>query len=340
MAANPEYAIGPGWASLLAEVGVGPEDLLRKAGLAEDLLKRDTPKVSAEAMYRFCATLDELAGDPNLWVQLTDAMSPEFFTPPMFASLCSPDMATAAQRLSVFKPLICPLELDVEEGTTLQLTYQWKTLAVPPPACMHAMEAMFAVKMARLGTREPIKPESVVMPDVPANPSPLNDYLGVRVRRGESLRVVFSAHVARQPFVTSNGAMWEIFEPELRRRLADVAGDASYRDRTRAVLLEGLPSGQFAVDIVARRLAVSPRTLQRRLREEGTSFKEVVGTTRERLARHYLGQSELCFAEIAYLLGFEEPNSFFRAFQRWTGTTPERMREQLAGQRRDIGARG
>ncbi|MCH9681332.1 MAG: AraC family transcriptional regulator [Deltaproteobacteria bacterium] len=330
MSMNQEYAIGPGWESLIAGVGVDPADVLRKACLPDDLLKRDNAKVSGEAMFRFCAAFDESIADPRFWVQLTDAMSPELFTPPVFASLCSPDMATAARRLSFFKPLICPLILEVEEGPELRMTYRWKTLAVPPPSCMHAMEAMFAVKMARLGTREPIVPLSVVMPTPPADSSALDEYLGVPVQRGEVLRVTFSERDANARFLTSSGAMWQIFEPRLRQRLADLEGDATYQERTRAILLEGLPSGEFAVDVVARRLAVSPRTLQRRLREEGTSFKDVVGETRESLARHYLRRSELGFAEIAYLLGFEEPNSFFRAFHRWTGTTPERMREQLA----------
>lgn len=330
MSVTQEYAIGPGWESLLAEVGVDPSDVLRKAGLPEDLLKRDDAKVLGEGMFRFCAAFDESITDPRFWVQLTDAMSPELFTPPIFGSLCSPDMATAAQRLSLFKPLICPLDLEVDERPELCMTYRWKKLAVAPPSCMHAMEAMFAVKMARLGTRMPITPLSVVMPDLPNDPSALNEYLGVRVRKGQCLQVVFSEQDARHPFLTSSGAMWQIFEPELRRRLADLEGDASYQERTRAVLLEGLPSGQFAVELVARRLAVSPRTLQRRLREEGTSFKDVVGATRESLARHYLSRSKLGFAEIAYLLGFEEPNSFFRAFHRWTGTTPERLRAELA----------
>jgi len=75
---------------------------------------------------------------------------------------------------------------------------------------------------------------------------------------------------------------------------------------------------------------VSTRTLQRRLRGEGTSFKAVVDTTRESLARHYLRRTHLSSTEIAYLLGFDEASSFFRAFQRWTGTTPETLRRQQA----------
>ncbi len=55
----------------------------------------------------------------------------------------------------------------------------------------------------------------------------------------------------------------------------------------------------------------------------------MVDSTREGLARHYLHRTQLTSSEIAYLLGFEEPNSFFRAVRRWTGTTPERLRRKL-----------
>ena len=113
----------------------------------------------------------------------------------------------------------------------------------------------------------------------------------------------------------------------LRKRLADLGGDASFAERTQAVLMEALPSGQLAMESVARRLAVSSRTFQRRLSDEGTSFKQVIGITREKLARHYLHRTQLSSTEIAYLLGFEEPNSFFRAFHHWTGDSPERVRK-------------
>ena len=123
--------------------------------------------------------------------------------------------------------------------------------------------------------------------------------------------------------------MWSVLEPQLSKRLAELEGSVSYAERTRAVLTEAMPAGQVAIDFVARRLAVSSRTLQRRLRDEGTSFKDVVRDTRELLSRHYLGSTRLSSNEIAYLLGFEEPNSFFRAFQSWTGTTPETLRQSL-----------
>ncbi len=79
---------------------------------------------------------------------------------------------------------------------------------------------------------------------------------------------------------------------------------------------------------MARRLAVSTRPLQRRLNEEGTSFQAVLNATRESLARHYLVNGGLAAGEIAFLLGYEEPSSFYRAFHNWTGQTPERVRAE------------
>ena len=71
---------------------------------------------------------------------------------------------------------------------------------------------------------------------------------------------------------------------------------------------------------------MSERTLQRRLTEENQSFQSVLDQTREELARHYLRTTKLTAAEISFLIGFEQPSSFFRAFNDWTGQTPEQIR--------------
>ena len=91
-------------------------------------------------------------------------------------------------------------------------------------------------------------------------------------------------------------------------------------------MLELLPGGGSAIDAVAARLSMSKRTLQRRLEEEDENYRALVNGVREDLARHYLTQTELSAGEIGFLLGFEDPNSFFRAFHDWTGMTPEAAR--------------
>ena len=91
-----------------------------------------------------------------------------------------------------------------------------------------------------------------------------------------------------------------------------------------------MPSGESSIAEVARKLGVSKRTLQRHLETEGTNFQEVLAATREDLARYYLTKTRLSGAEISYLLGFGDPNSFFRAFHAWTGQTTEQFRVELA----------
>ena len=137
---------------------------------------------------------------------------------------------------------------------------------------------------------------------------------------------MLSAEDAERPFLTANEQMWTFFEPELRRRLSELDEAATMSDRVSSVLLEMLPGGHSSIQEVSRQLRVSTRTLQRRLKGEGTNFQHILNQNRERLARHYLKNSSMSGAEISFLLGFDEPNSFFRAFQHWTGQTPERVR--------------
>ncbi|MFE3057864.1 helix-turn-helix domain-containing protein [Nocardia sp. NPDC059239] len=83
------------------------------------------------------------------------------------------------------------------------------------------------------------------------------------------------------------------------------------------------------MDTIARKLTLSKRTLQCRIEAESTSFQQILDMTRNDLAKHYLGNTGLSGAEISFLLGFSEPNSFYRAFRVWTGTTPDKLRRTL-----------
>ena len=94
----------------------------------------------------------------------------------------------------------------------------------------------------------------------------------------------------------------------------------------RAVLLEALPSGESSIEAVAARLAMTKRTLQRKLAAESQNYKLLLQTLRTELAEHYLEKSRLGLNEIAFLLGFKEPNSFIRAYTQWKGIGPGQYR--------------
>ena len=101
-------------------------------------------------------------------------------------------------------------------------------------------------------------------------------------------------------------------------------------DQVRRALRPALSGDGGQLESIARRLGVTSRSLQRRLRDEGSSFHTLRDETRRSLADRYLGEG-LSLSEISFLLGFSEPSAFFRAFKRWTGLTPIEHRAARAG---------
>lgn len=99
--------------------------------------------------------------------------------------------------------------------------------------------------------------------------------------------------------------------------------------QVRQLLSRLLPQGEPRRESLAQALLMSERTLQRRLQEEGSTFHALLDDTRRTLAEQYLAQSGLSLQEISYLLGFSTPSTFFRAFRRWFGTTPNEHRASL-----------
>ena len=98
------------------------------------------------------------------------------------------------------------------------------------------------------------------------------------------------------------------------------------------VLLPNCPlfHGSPRLESIARTLAMSPRTLQRRLADDGVVFNDVLDEMRLRAAKRYLAKRDVAGAEVAYLLGFAEQSSFNHAFKRWTGQTPTEYRRAAA----------
>lgn len=331
--AGDRFDLEPNIKALLHDLGLSPARVLRRAELPADLFAARRPiEFTTAECYRFWDAIEaEVAAGSradrprDVTVEIGHAISVEIFSPPIFAALCSPNLATAAERLATYKPLIGPIRLLVDNTSDGELTirYVWPAR---PPALLALAELIFWTALARIATREQIRPARVSMPDPPRERSTVEDFLGTRVRAGEDYSITFTPADARRPFLTENEQMWSVFAPDLRQRLSDLTAKASLAERVRAALAQTLPAGDASIAAVTRQLAISPRTLQRRLNEEGTSFQAVLAATREALARHYLTTGELRTSEIGFLLGFDDTNSFYRAFKTWTGTTPDAVR--------------
>ncbi|WP_433044763.1 AraC family transcriptional regulator ligand-binding domain-containing protein [Dactylosporangium sp. CS-033363] len=320
------FTVGPSGRALLADLGVDLAEVLQKAALPVAVYAHGTAELTTAEYYRFWRTLDEVVGDPLLPIRIGEAFRAEVFDPPLFSAFCSPNLAVAANRVATYKKLIGPLRFEVDAGGgTLRLAMHWPD-AGEAPAALVLMELIFWVALARIATRADVRPVRFAAP-VPVTPRNVyREYLGTPVEHAEIPAVTFARADAERPFLTANDRMWEYFEPGLRRRLAEFETPPSTTELVQQALLRLLPAGAATVDAVAAELAVSSRTLQRRLRLEDGSFQAVLRTTREALARHYLSTSRMSAGEISYLLGYDDTNSFYRAFHTWTGRTPDQLR--------------
>ena len=323
------YALDAAWRPLLKDLGISAANVLRRATLPADLLSRPAARLAPEDYYRFWTSLETESGDPDFPLRLCQSIRSESFSPPLFAALCSPNLLTAVQRVAHYKTLVAPMRLLLREGATaMTVSFQWLPPAQEPPLSLMAAECLFFVQLARMGAREPIRAQAVTLPRLLQAHPAWEAFLGCRIRRGAVPAVAFARSDALRPFLTANESLWQSFEPALRERLAALDAEISVTQRVKAVLLEALPGGYASMTTVAAALGVSKRTLQRQIEAEATTYQQILQETRKSLAAHYLHRTTLSTAEIAFLLGFRESNSFYRAFRDWTGRTPDSVRRQ------------
>jgi AraC-like DNA-binding protein len=333
--ATLDYAVWPGWRLLMQDAGLAAAPIVRRADLPGDLFARGQVRLTSQDFFKLWVAIEDEARslDPTLPAPLRIAkvMTSDWFDPELFAALCSADLGAAIDRIAKYVRLIAPMTIKVERTTTqATVIIDFLDQTKPPPPVFLAFKLVFFVQLARLATRTDIKPLKVACPS--ATTLSANDvalyraFFGVCIDEAPLATLVFSADDFERLFLTENHRIWLFFEPALRQRLADLERTASMVERVRSALLEALPAGEASMSSVGKRLGIGTRTLQRRLQQEGTSFQLTLDAVRSSLAEHYLRKTAMSSAEIALLLGFEDVNSFVRAFRGWTGTTPQAVR--------------
>lgn len=319
------YLLDSQFPQLFAAFGLDTGEVLRKAGLAEDLFSRPTPAATGPDYLALMQAIGELDSTGTLAVRLATADGIERFSPPIFASFCARDGQRCIERLAQYKPLIGPVRYRLETlGTESTLYIEGEDAGVQLPAFVAEGEFAFILHVLRSATKQQIQPlrvESVY----PVSDS-LQELVGVPVTVNGINAVTFAAADLQIPFISHNEGMWSYFEPELSRRLSQLEVDDTTSARVRAALVELLPAGENTIEDVARKLVTSARTLQRQLSDEGTTFRKQLNHVRLLLAKQYLASGDMSMDAIAFMLGYLEANSFVRAFTLWTGTSPAAYR--------------
>jgi AraC-like DNA-binding protein len=138
--------------------------------------------------------------------------------------------------------------------------------------------------------------------------------------------LVFDRADIDRPFLTHNAELLALVAPQLESELTQRLAQKSFSDQVKGIVKKLLAGQRLTLRDVAHELRLSTRTLQRRLTGERAKFQQLMEEARRELAQHYLLHSSLELNETAYLLGYEDANSFFRAFHHWEGTSPGEWR--------------
>jgi AraC-like DNA-binding protein len=324
----PSIKLPPAITTGLKALGVDPTELLRRAGLPLTLFSTGQILVTTEQLFALWQGIGELSSDPAIGLKLADQVPVAQHHPASIAAHHARNLRDGLQRMARYKLLCGSEEMRLsEKGSECVLEFIWllSREKVPLPLLDAAFASM--LQLGRRGTGVPIRPLRVEIRQADEHREIRERYFGCEVKfRAPRNAIVFRKSDLELPFLTYNAELVAMLSPQLDRELARTKSQLAVTGRVKWVLMRLLGGRSPEIHDVAKELGMSCRTLQRRITAEQTTFRRLISDARRELARYYLLQPALELGEVACLLGYEDPNSFFRAFREWEGTTPSEWR--------------
>jgi AraC-like DNA-binding protein len=296
-------------------------EYLRERGIA-------LPPIPAELTTdAYFACWREIAASnvrPELGLELGDAIFGRSLASE--TALQAPTLGEAFATLGRYKRLVCPEDVVVEvRGGEASVRCDWILARDEVPAVL--VDAIFAsyVRLASHATGGKARPLRIELARKRIQAHLLRAHFKCPIEFAATRdRIVFPAAAFALPLVTANREAYARLVPGLEARLA---GRRSVLGDVRIAIARTISAGMRpSIAVIADRLDTSSRTLQRQLSEAHTTFQDQLDDVRRVAARRLLEHTELEPIDIAFLLGFAEPNSFARAFRLWERTTPLRWR--------------
>lgn len=326
---NKHFRVSGSTFSKLEELGVSAPAVLRRAGLSQALAGQTRALLTTKELFALWRAIGELSNSAAIGLQLGTETKTERFHPVSLAALSTETFGAAVEQMARYKQLTCPEEIaqskDLQEW---QIQFRWLLAdEIEPPVLIECCFA-WVLSVARHGTGTRISPIRIEFTQPRAHVRTIERHFGCEVICGSQRNaLVFRTADFHRPFVTRNAELLAMLAPQFEEELKLEKGDDDFAERVRLAIQQKLTGRRPTIDDIADALHVSSRTLQRRLQDAGSSFQRVLEEARHQLARHYLNNSVLELNEAAYLLGYEDGNSFVRAFRTWEGIPPARWRE-------------
>ena len=328
-----------GIASVLAAEGLDVRALLAAAAIDPAALDDPVARVSTEKISRLWGLAAEQSGNPAIGLAQRLVARPASFDVVGYTMMSCANLLGALERLIRYLLILSDaLTMTLsEQGGGYRVTFELFGGSRLVPRQRVEFILVSLIGFCHWISGRELHPLSVELSyPAPADPAPYHDAFGRQVSFDAASSSVLFAHAdLTAPLPTSNPVLADLhdrFAGEYLRRFDH--SQTSYR--AREVIIRRLPDGEPRRDQVAGELRMSERTLQRRLEAEATSFVELLDNTRRELAEQYLRRLHLSLAQAAYLLGFADQSSFFRACRRWFDLSPGRYRSQLIGNPTDL----
>ncbi|HEV2913416.1 MAG TPA: AraC family transcriptional regulator [Pyrinomonadaceae bacterium] len=313
-----------------ADAGVRPEELYSAVNLDPALLsdvENRIPYAQIVALYEAAARLTR---DDAFGIHLSERTSAKVFDLLGYVLMNSATLGEALDRIVRYHSIWtdgAAYSLKTA-GDVARLSYSYVDLGAA--ACRQDCEMTLGitVRLARLATGVDWTPREITFQH--ARPADTSEHSRVfrspvHFSRPEN-EVVFDRSLMNLPMTEADPTLCAVLDRHAAELLTKLPRRGGLPDEVRALLFEAMQGGDASLETISQQLGTSPRTLQRKLREEGTSHQDLLDEIRRDLSKRYLCEPQMAICEVAYLLGFSEPSAFHRAFRRWTGITPKEYR--------------
>ncbi|MGB3471908.1 MAG: helix-turn-helix domain-containing protein [Erythrobacter sp.] len=310
-------------------LGIDPQVMLDMAGLGQLEYGHTELRVSAGQYFDVWNTTAALSSRSDYLPHLGVAISRGPVISAFFTLTCAPNLETGLMRLAHFKSLLGPTRMRVfADGACFRVEYDSVDPQISMPPSFGALQIVVLIEDVRGATAHHLQPVSAGFDGSDEERRQIAGHLGIMPEWSDVAFVAFSPEDVRRRFISANPALWADVEADLKLQLAAQNDRQLVSARVRGILVDLMPTGRTGAEDVATALGLSRSTLQRRLREEETTYQTVLDTMRREMAVRYLTKTTLRAEEIASVLAYSDANSFSRSFRRWTGLAPLEFRQK------------
>lgn len=313
---------------ILESYGIDPERVIDREHYSPRGGASLPKRISFEVFDAYQVAADRLIGDPAWGLRSGCFILPSHYGALGHAWIASSTLRMALRRGERFAAMLnenSSSYLDERSGMLRLVVGARKKPSLPGSAFDMQMSNILA--MCRYNFGRELQPLRVSLKRAaPADPGPWLDTFGDAVRFGQAVNAIdFSAKDADRPSVGGDADMVTLHDEIILRDLSRMDRE-NVLERARLIIVEQLASGRITEDDLADAMSMSKRTLHRKLRENGETFRSLLTDVRKDLAARYTRSGDYSVTEVAFLLGYGDASSFSRAYRGWFGHSPSRAR--------------